>query len=315
MPIDRRDLLLCGALLATPAARAQRGPVRTIAPFLPGGSAELIARPVCEALAGLWRRPVLLEHRPGPLAAAEQVVRAAPDGATLGWLDSAHLIIPALRRDPPYDPRRGFAPVCHVAQAAVVLAASPALPVTTMEDMLDFSRDRPEGLSVATPGVGTVMHLIIELLAGISGASLIHAPHPGGVAAAEAAILGHVPLVLDTWAGLREHCEMGRLQPIAACSAAAAPGLEHLPLIAADFPGFDVDSTIGLVAPRGTPPATVAALAEGVRTVLATPSMRARLALLGCFLVAEGPDDFGAFIARETERWARVVRSIGLQPS
>jgi tripartite-type tricarboxylate transporter receptor subunit TctC len=209
----RRALLAAGgSALAWPGTGQAQAPfpdrpVRIVVPFPPGGATDIIARFVAERLQARWRQPVVIENRPGAgtVLGTQMVARAAPDGTTLGFVISAHTINPALRRDLPYDTLRDFAAITQVARAHVVLLASNDLPAQTLREVVALSRQRAGGLSVATPGVGTVMHMIMELLAVESGAELVHVPYQGGAAALADVTSGRAaaagPLALGAPAG------------------------------------------------------------------------------------------------------------------
>jgi tripartite-type tricarboxylate transporter receptor subunit TctC len=317
----RRTLLAAGgSALAWPGTGHAQAPlpdrpVRVIVPFPPGGATDIIARFVAERLQARWRQPVVIENRPGAgtILGTQMVARAAPDGTTLGFVISAHTINPALRRDLPYDTLRDFAAITQVARAHVVLLASNDLPAQTLREVVALSKQRAGGLSVATPGVGTVMHMIMELLAVESGAELVHVPYQGGAAALADVTSGRVPLQLDPWHSARPQVEAGRLRVIATSSPAPIPGFESIPRMNQDYPGIAAYSVIGLAAPAGTPPAIVAQVQRDVHAVVHAPDAAAQLAAMGVEPVASTPEEFAALIATEIPRWREVVRARGLQ--
>ncbi|MFT8242824.1 Bug family tripartite tricarboxylate transporter substrate binding protein [Roseomonas sp. BN140053] len=314
----KRDLMLgaAGALalpFALPAARAAEfpdHPVRVIVPFPPGGSTDIVARVVCERLGARWRQPVVIENRggAGTIVGSQVVARATPDGHTLGFVISAHTINPAIRNDLPYDTLRDFAAVSQVARAHVVICATPSLPASDLAAMVALSKQRPEGLSFATPGIGTVMHMIMEMLAGVSGAQLTHVPYQGGAPALTDAMQGRVPLILDTWHALRPHVEAGRLKVIAGASGEPIPGAPQVPIIAKDYPGFSAYSVIGLAAPAATPKALVDQIAADIRATVLAPENAAKLAELGVEPVGSSPAEFRALVESEITRWKQVVK-------
>ena len=171
--LARRHLLLAG--LALPGiARAQvfARPIRIVVPFGAGGVADLTARAVGQRIAPLVGQPVVIENRPGAgtIVGTQAIARAAPDGYGFGYVISTHTINPALRNDLPYDTLRDFTPITQVARAHVVLAAHPSVPANDMRELAELARRTPGGMSVATPGIGTVMHMILELMAAATGA-------------------------------------------------------------------------------------------------------------------------------------------------
>jgi tripartite-type tricarboxylate transporter receptor subunit TctC len=320
--MKRRRLLATGvaALAVSRTARAQAAypdrPVRVIVPFPPGGATDIIARFVAERLQARWRQSVVIENRAGggTVVGTQAVARAAPDGHTLGFVISAHTINPALRRDLPYDTLRDFAHITQVARAHVALLANNDLPARTLREVVELSKRQPGGLSVATPGVGTVMHMIMELLAAESGANLVHVPYQGGAPAVADVTSGRVALQLDPWHSSRPQVEAGRLRVIATSSPDPIPGFESIPRMNADYPGVAAYSVIGLVAPAGTPRAIVDQVQSDIRETVFQPDTAARMAEMGVEPVASSPAEFIRLVESEITRWRSVVTARNIQP-
>lgn len=321
--MKRRQLLAFGVaglvlprpMLAQPAFPER--PVRVVVPFPPGGATDIIARFVAERLQARWRQTVVIENRAGggTVVGTQLVARAAPDGHTLGFVISAHMVNPSLRRDLPYDTLRDFAHITQVAQAHIALLANNDLPARTLREVVELSRRTPGGLSVATPGVGTVMHMIMEMLAAESGANLVHVPYQGGAPAVADVIAGRVQLQLDPWHSSRPQVEAGRMRVIAASSPRPVPGFESIPLMNAEYPNVAAYSVVGLVAPSGTPAALVERIQQDVHAVVFQPETAQRMAEMGLEPVASTPADFTRLVETEIPRWAAVVRARGIQPN
>lgn len=320
--MQRRTLLAAGAAaLAVPRPGLAQGtypdrPVRIVVPFPPGGATDIVARMVGERLQARWRQSVVIENRAGAgtIVGTQQVARATPDGYTLGFVISAHTINPSLRRDLPYDTLRDFAHVTQVARAHVALLAHPDVPARNLREVVELSKRQQGGLSVATPGVGTVMHMIMELLAAESGANLVHVPYQGGAPALADVTTGRVPLMLDPWHSARPQVEAGRLRVVAASSSIPVPGAETIPLMMADYPGVTAFSVIGMVAPAGTPPAIVSQVQQDVHAVVHAPEMVTRMGEMGLEPVASTPAEFLRLVETEIPRWREVVRARNIQP-
>ena len=265
---------------------------------------------MCERLSARWGQPVVIENRPGAgtIVGTQAIARSTPDGYTFGYVISAHTINPALRNDLPYDTLRDFAPITQVARAHVVLAAHPSVPANDMRELADLARRTPGGMAVATPGIGTVMHMIMELMAAATGAEFTHVPYQGGAAALTDVMANRVPLILDPWHSTRPHVEGGRLKVIAAASATPVPGAPHIPLMNATFPGLEAFSVVGVVGPAGMPPGIARKIQEDTRAVMAEPATAERMASVGLEPVGNPPEEWGAFIAADIERWRGVVR-------
>jgi tripartite-type tricarboxylate transporter receptor subunit TctC len=309
-------MLAAAAALPTVAPlRAQEAfptrPVRIIVPFPPGGATDIIARLVGERLSARWNQPVVIENRPGAgtIVGTQAIARSAPDGYSFGYVISAHTINPALRGDLPYDSLRDFTPITQVARAHVVLSAHPSLPANTLREVADLARRTPGGLSVATPGIGTVMHMIMELMAAASGAEFTHVPYPGGAPALTDVMANRVPLILDPWHSTRPHVEAGRLKVIAAASATPVPGAPHIPLMNATYPGLEAFSVVGVVGPAGMPAWIVRRIQEDIRAVMSEPATAERMASVGLEPVGNPPEEWAAFLAADIERWRNLVRT------
>ncbi|MGG5810630.1 Bug family tripartite tricarboxylate transporter substrate binding protein [Falsiroseomonas sp. CW058] len=320
--MKRRGILAAGigALAAPGIARAQAAfpdrPVRVIVPFPPGGATDIVARFVAERLQARWRQSVVIENRggAGTIVGTQAVARAAPDGTTLGFVISAHTVNPSLRRDLPYDTLRDFAHITQVARAHVALLANNDLPARTLREVVELSKRTPGGLSVATPGVGTVMHMIMEMLAAESGANLVHVPYQGGAPAVADVTSGRVALQLDPWHSSRPQVEAGRLRVVATSSADPIPGFEAIPRMNQDYPGVAAYSVIGLVAPAGTPRAIVEQVQQDVHAVVFQPETASRMGEMGVEPVASTPAEFARLVETEIPRWREVVRARGIQP-
>lgn len=319
--MKRRTVLAAGigALAAPGRVRAQGSypdrPVRVIVPFPPGGATDIIARFVAERLQSRWRQSVVIENRGGggTVVGTQAVARAAPDGYTIGFVISAHTINPALRRDLPYDTLRDFAHITQVARAHVALLANNDLPARTLREVVELSKRQPGGLSVATPGVGTVMHMIMELLAAESGANLVHVPYQGGAPAVADVTSGRVALQLDPWHSSRPQVEARRLRVIATSSPEPIPGFETISRMNVDYPGVAAYSVIGLVAPVGTPRAIVDQIQADLRATVFASETAARMAEMGVEPVASAPAEFTRLVETEIARWREVVRARNIQ--
>lgn len=320
--IARRTLLAAAAgIVAHGSAIAQEAfptrPVRILVPFPPGGATDIIARLIGERLAARWNQPVVIVNRPGAgtIVGTQAIARATPDGYTIGYVVSAHTINPALRTDLPYDTLRDFTPITQVARAHVVLAANPSVPANTMAELAELARRTPGGLSVATPGIGTVMHMIMELMAAAARAEFTHIPFQGGAAAVADVLGGRVPLILDPWHAIRPHVEAGRVKVIAAASATPVPGAPNIPLMNATFPGLEAFSVVGMVGPAAMPPAIARRIQEDIRAAMAEPATAERLASVGLEPVGSTPAEWAAFVEADIARWRVLVRARNIRPN
>jgi tripartite-type tricarboxylate transporter receptor subunit TctC len=315
--MQRRSILKAGAALAAAPAltRAQGAwpnrPVKLVVPFGAGGATDIIARLISQKLAELWGQSVLVDYKPGAgtVLGTDFVAKSAPDGYTMGMVITAHVINPSLRASMPFDTVKDLAGVSLVAISHILLSATPTLPAANIRELIALAKK--EKLSYATPGTGTSMHLAGELLKTLAGIDLTHVPYKGGSAAYPDVIAGRVALLFDPMFASLGHVKAGRLKPIAVTSSERAASNPEIGTVAEALPGFDVKSISGVVVPAATPREIVKKASADVGRVLAMVDVKARMAEVGMEPAATSPEAFDAFVRREIERWAPVVKASG----
>ena len=307
--------LACGLL----PARAQEypaRPVRIVVGFPPGGSTEVMARWLAEALTPAWGVPVVVENRGGAGGniASEAVARAAPDGHTLLLILGSHVTNRALYRSLPYDPVADFAPVALLAELPFVLLAHPGFPGRTVADVIRLAREQPGQLAYATAGTGTAQHLAGELLARTTGIQWTHVPYRGGGPALTDTVAGAVPLSLLTTLGVAPLVREGRLRVIGVASTTRSLLLPEAPTFAeTGLPGFNAGTWYGLIAPAGTPATVVARVQSEVSRVLALPAMRERFATLDASIINGGPEALARLMREEDAKWVPLIQAAGIR--
>jgi tripartite-type tricarboxylate transporter receptor subunit TctC len=318
--ITRRGLLAAGAALAATPAGAQGlpagfpvRPVTLVAPFTPGGPIDVLARVLAQGFIGRGAAGAAVDNRTGGggTIGIDLVRRAAPDGTTMLVIPAGNLTIsPTLVRNLPYDVERDFAPVSMMATTPNVIVAPKGSPLRTVKDVLDAARARPGAVTYGSSGVGSQLHLQMELLRSKAGVEIEHVPYRGTTQALTDLLGGRIqllssnlPVVLP---GLRE----GRLQAVAVTTAARVAQLPEVPSLAeSGFPDIDIASWYGLLVPRATPMATVLAITAAVEAVLRAPEVGPTLAAQGLDIICEPPEPFAARLKRETALWAEVIRA------
>jgi tripartite-type tricarboxylate transporter receptor subunit TctC len=312
LTFPRRALL--AAMLVGPA-RAQAWPdrpVRFIVPVAPGGSVDPLARLIGRHLGDALGQAVVVENHAGAGGniAFEMVARARPDGNTLlvGWDSLA--INPAIFPRVEYDPLRDFAPIIQTVRTAQLLVVRPGLGVADLAAFLDLARRRT--LTLGSPGNGSIGHLAAALLRSRAGAEWTHVPYRGGGPAMADLIAGHIDAVSLTLPAATEHVRAGRLRAIAVTTAARSPALPEVPTLAeSGFPGLEVTSWQGLLAPAATDPAVLRRVNAGVARILAMPDVVAQLAAQGFEPVGGAPAVLAARLAEDVPRWPGVVQLAG----
>ena len=312
----RTALKAVSALAAAPGFVLAQGayparPVKLVVPFGAGGATDIIARLVSQKLSELWNQSVVVDYKPGAgtVVGTDFVAKSPPDGYTLGMVITAHVINPSLRASMPFDTVRDLAGVSLVAISHILLAATPALEANNIRELIALAKKTP--LSYATPGTGTSMHLAGELLKTLAGIDMTHVPYKGGSAAYPDVIAGRVPLLFDPMFASMGHVRAGRMKAIAITSAERAASNPEIGTVAEAVQGFDVKSISGVVAAAATPREIVRKVSADIGRVLAMADVKSRMAEVGMEPAATTPEAFDAFIRREIERWAPVVRASG----
>jgi len=310
MPQTLLGGLLLAAALPAASAYPERA-VRIIVPFAAGATLDLMTRAVAEELAHQLGQPVVVENRAGAsgIIGADAVAKAPADGYTLMMAPFSVLAVNAsLHKNLPYDNLRDLAPVALVAVAPHVLLASAQLPYRTLADLLAAAKARPGQIAYASAGAGSSAHLATEVLLYKAGVKMAHVPYKGTAPAYNDLIPGRVAVMIDGVGAALPRIQSGQVRALGVTSPEPVDVLPGVPTLAqAGVPGYDVTPWYGMVAPRGTPEAVVAALNGAVNRALATEGLRRRFAEMGLQPRGGKSADFGAYMASETAKWREVA--------
>lgn len=323
MPIRWKILaalsLAASALLALPAAAQgyPDKPVRMILPFPPGGSADFIARLLAEQLRGKAGQPFIVENKPGASGnlATAYVAKSPDDGYTLlVGVTGAMAINPTLYRDLDYVPEKDFAAVSMIAQAPVVIVASPESGVTTLKQMVERARAAPGKFSYATNGVGTSHHLAAEMFKIAAKIDIANVPYKGTPGALQDIVGGRIEFgFMDLTASL-PLIAAGRIKALATTGATRSAALPDVPTVAeSGWAGYDAVTWIALFAPRGMKPDDVRKLSSQVDAVLSDPEVRRKGVAQGLDVAGSTPAALQKFLADESVKWRRVVTDAGIK--
>ncbi len=314
-------LLLALAALTYPTAQAQvtaapypNRPVKVIVPYPPGGSTDIVARLVFQRVAEATGQSFVIDNRAGAGGnlGAEAVARAPADGYTLLVATTAHAINMSLFKGLNYDVQRDLMPVSLLTQGPLVLVATPSFLPSNVRDLISLAKAKPDTLNYASSGNGQSTHLAAELFNVSAGVKLAHVPYKGSAPALTDVIAGQVPLMFDTMLSAMPFVKAGKLKALAVTSAQRSPAAPDVPTVAeAGLPGYEVLAWNGLMAPAGTPPAVIALLNEELRKALLTPNVRERFSAQGFAAAGGTPEQFGAFVRAEVDKWARAVKASG----
>ncbi|MBU8544252.1 MULTISPECIES: tripartite tricarboxylate transporter substrate binding protein [Roseomonadaceae] len=315
MTLTRRTLgTALAAGLAAPAL-AQSWPSRTIrivVPFPPGGSTDVLARRLAEKLTAALGQTVVVENRPGAggTVGADAVAKSAPDGHTLLMgVTGSNAIAGSLFRNLPYDPATSFAPLSRVVSAPLILVVNKDSPAQDLAGYIAAAKAANGGLTYATPGNGTSMHLTGVMFGQAAKVELTHVPYRGSAAALTDLIAGQVQSSFADFLVALPQVRAGAIRPIAVTSPARHRLLPEVPTMQeAGLPGFAATSWQGLFAPAGTPAPVLARLHAEVARAMTSPEIQDSFAAQGFTVEATTPADFDAFVRAEVAKWAVVVR-------
>jgi tripartite-type tricarboxylate transporter receptor subunit TctC len=291
-------------------------PVRIIVGFAPGSSADIVARLLGRSLSERLGQQFIVDNRPGAGGnlATEAVVNAPPDGRTLLLAGPSDAINATLYDKLTFNFRRDIAPVATVVRAPNVMVVAPSVGAETVHDFIALAKADPGRLRMASAGVGSMSHLAGEMFKMMTGAEMVHVAYRGGAGACADLIAGRADVYFPALASSLDYIKSGALRALAV----TAPRRQHLldlPAVGEFVPGYEADTWFGIGAPRDTPADIVDRLNREINAALADPKLAPRVADCGGTVVTGSAADFGALIAAETERWAKVIKFAGATTS
>ncbi len=290
--------------------------VRIIVPFPAGGATDIVARALAERLSAAWKQPVIVENVAGATGAigSAQAARAPRDGYTLiAGVGTTTAILKTLKPNLAFDPIGDFAPVSLITVFPNILVVRADFPAAGVKELIDVVKANPGKFTYASSGYGGSPHLAAELFKLTTGTDIVHVPFTGSAPAITALLGGHVDLIFDTIPSIWPSVASGKLRALAVASLKRAPSAPDIPAIAETLPGFDVTSWEGILAPKGTPDAVVAKIADDIRRVATEPAFIESLTKLGAVAISNTPEEFARFIANDYAKWQRVVREAGIK--
>lgn len=325
----RRSLLECAsaiggaALMSTLTGRFDRAfaawperPIKLLAPFAPAGPVDQVARVIATPLGEVLGTTVYIENRAGAGGniGIANVARSDPDGYTLLVCSSAFMLNPSLYETVAYDPIKDFAPIAEMATSPNVFVVDPKLGVNTMADLAALAKKDPDRLNYASPGTGTTPQLSAELFKIRAGIKITHVVFNGAGPAIQAILAGTVPIACTALPPAHPHIVAGTLKALAVTGEKRWFDLPHVPTMAeAGFQNFVHDTTIILAAPARTPPEVVERVAKEVVAILKRPAVRGLLQKAGFEVLANGPEQLRARVAKEVPMWREVVAQAGIK--
>jgi len=313
----RSFFALAFAAATLPAVAQEKYPakaVTVIVPQAPGGANDAIARIITQKLSGRMGQPFVVDNRPGAGGNIGTTIaaKARPDGYTLMLTtNSAQVINPSLYRRPGFDAVKDFEPIGTVATAGYVLVANPAFAPKTVKELIDLAKPQPRKLTYASAGNGTLNHLIGEMLQRAAGIELTHVAYKGAAAAVTDVVSGQVELSVQSLPSSISFIKAGKLKVLGVVNEKRVSALPDVPTIGETIPGFGSTPWYGLLAPAGTPKAVIQQLQAELAQVVESDDVRKQLAEQGCEPLKSTAEEFGAMIADDLPRWARIVKESG----
>jgi tripartite-type tricarboxylate transporter receptor subunit TctC len=309
------SLLACASVWAQPQYPSR--PIRIIVPFAAGGPTDFNARLVSQRLNEAWGQPVLVENRPaaGGVPATEFVAKAPPDGYTLLGANPGPLTVaPHLRSNLGYDTMKDLLPIVLVTTTTSAVVVHPLVPARSVKELIALARKNPGKLSFGSPGVGTVGHLTMELFNSMAGLKMVHVPYKGVAPAQVDLLAGHIDVITMSIPNALDFMKQGRVRTLGVNGLQRSPSLPDTPTVAeAGLAGFESRNFNGIMGPAGMARDLVLRINAEVNKRVLSPEGREQLAAVGYDVAGGSPEDFGAFLKREFEKWGRVVRTANVK--
>ena len=320
----RRFLQVAASAVALPVAPRLASaetypsrPVHLVVPFAPAGAADIIARIVGPALSERLGQQIVIENKAGAGGnlGTEAVVRAPADGYTLLVVGGFNAINATLYDKLNFVFRNDVAPVASIARMPNVMEVNPAFPAHTVPEFIAYAKANPDKINFASGGTGSPTHMVGELFKMMTGIKMVHLPYRGAGPALIDLIGGQVEAMFATLPSSIGYIRGGQLRPLAVTLGKRSDALPEVPTVGEFVPGYDAGDWYGIGAPTGTPPEIVERLNKEINAVIGDPAMKGRMADLGMTVqISNTPSDYAAFIADETDKWAKVVKFSGAKP-
>jgi tripartite-type tricarboxylate transporter receptor subunit TctC len=307
-----------GLLQAVPAAAQAypNRPVRIIVPFAVGGPADVFARFLAQRLPEQLGQPFVVENRPGAGAVigTDLVAKSPPDGYTLLLMSNTHTVNETLVPNKPYDLERDFVAVAPINSSDLVLVAHPRVGASNVKELVKLAKERPGKLNYASSGTGTPYHMAGELFKSMSDTKIVHIPYKGSSGARTDVLGGQVDMMFDAVTTMTEHVKAGQVKAIATTGKQRSSVLPDVPTVAeSGVPGYEATIWLGLLAPKGTPPAVVTRLNEAVSKIVSQPEVQQAWARQGAVAMVMNAPAFDKYVRDDVAKWAKVIKAANIK--
>src|SRR3954454_11083543 len=300
---------------SAPAADYPTRPVRFVVGYPPGGATDIIARLIGQRLSEKLGQQFVIENKPGAgnNIGTESVVNAEPDGYTVLLINPANYINASLYANLKFNFVRDIAPVASFNRVPNVMTVNKDVTAKNVAEFIAYAKANPGKVNMASSGNGTSVHLSGEMFMAMAGIKMQHVPYRGAAPATTDLLGGQVQVIFDNMPSIIQHIRSGALRALGVTTLERSPQLPDVQTVAETVPGYEASALFGIGAPKNTPKEIIEKLNKQVNTILAEPEIKPRLADLGGEPLIQSPDQFGAQIAAETEKWKKVVDFAGLK--
>ena len=316
MPLSRWFILALSFVCCAAAAQSYpTRPVRMIVPQAPGSASDTVARIIAAELTQRLKQQVVVDNRPGGalLLGLDITSKAPPDGYTIGYaMIGALAISPNMQARPPLNVLTDLQPVAQTTTGQMLLATGPATPYKTVKDVIAAAKQSPDKLNYASSGNGTPGHVGFELFKFMTGTTITHVPYKGGAAGIADMMAGRVQLMMESTNSITPFAKAGKVRGLAVTGPKRSAALPEIPTLAeAGVTGYEATTWTGIVAPVGTPKAIIARLNTELQQMAAGPSFKEKVNAIGSEPMSGTPEQFAAFIRKESAKWADVIKRSG----
>jgi tripartite-type tricarboxylate transporter receptor subunit TctC len=309
---------LAAVSIAWPAAAADSYPSRTvklIVPFGAGGPADVYARFLAKYLSDETKQSFVVEDRPGAgsVIGTDAVAKSTPDGYTLLVMSNTHTVNETLLPKKPFVLMRDFIPVASINSSDLLMVVHPSVPAKSVKEFVDLAKKEPGKLNYASSGPGTPYHMAGELFKALSHTDIVHVPHKASGDARNSVISGTVPMMFDAVTTKSAQAKGGQVRALATTGEKRNPLTPDLPTVAETVPGYEATIWLGVMAPKGTPKDVVDYLNKHINTVINNPEVKEAWLKQGAVPMVKSPEEFDAFLRKDIDKWANVVKTANIK--
>jgi len=308
------------AILGATPAHAQdypNRPVKIIVPFAAGGPADIYARFIAQRLQQTLGVPFVVDDRPGggSIVGTDAAAKSPPDGYTLLMMSNTHTVNESLIPNKPFALQRDFVAIAPINYSDLVMVVHPSVPAKTLAEFIALAKAQPGKLNYASSGPGTPYHMAGELFKAMAGVNIVHVPYKGSSGARTDILGGQVQMMFDAVTTMAEHVRAGQVRALATSGKMRSSVLPDVPTLSeAGVPGYEATIWLGVVAPKGTPPAIVSRLNGEITKIVSRAEVKREWSAQGAVAMTMTPDEFGKYIAEDIVKWERIVRISGAKP-